>query len=382
MQRDVEAGAHRDLASPQLLQPAGGVGQAAGQLLDGPARPGGQPGAGDPDREGQPPAGCEHLGGGVRLGGHALAAHHVAEQRQRLDLGQDVQVERVRAGQHGQRLPARDQHAARRAAGQERPHLLGAVRVVQQHEQAAVGGQRAEAGRRLLDGGRDRARFQAQRAQHAAQRVQRVERRDAGRRALEVHVDLAVRKAAGGDQQVGGVDGQRRLADATHPVDRADDDRRAVLQQLDQRAQLGLAAGEVRGGARQLARHAGDLVELELVGDGQAQLLQAGPEQRPELLAEVRHGLLDAQFPPADGDAGRAHRPGHVGLRPVPRLSGVPKPIVADRRPAWRARRLLGHCATRIFAQRTPSARLAHRPGPGPIVLGPGFRARDWKEDA
>jgi hypothetical protein len=69
-----EARPHGQLADLQLPQAAGGVAEPDGQLADIPAGPGGQPGAGDPDRQGQVAAVAHHLARRLKVPGDAPGA--------------------------------------------------------------------------------------------------------------------------------------------------------------------------------------------------------------------------------------------------------------------------------------------------------------------
>ena len=118
--------------------------------------------------------------------------------------------------------PARDQHRAVSAAGQQRADLL-LVRDVVQHDQGAgIGEQVAVESGARVERGRDLPRRNAERLQDHRQRVGGLARLQALRVAVQVEEQLPVRVTVG--QQVRGVQRERGLADPAHPVDRADHD--------------------------------------------------------------------------------------------------------------------------------------------------------------
>jgi hypothetical protein len=181
-------------------------------------------------------------------------------------VGEDIQVHGADAFQGGEGMAAGDQHAAASAGRQQGTDLLGVAGVVQQHQQPPPGGQRPEPGGRLLDLGGDLGGVQAERTQQTAKRLQRVHGCQPGGGAVQVDVQLPVWEVVG--ELVGHLDRQRGLADATHPVDRADHHRSvqpgsrcarvartADLQQAKQRRQLAAPTGEVRRRAGQLPRN-------------------------------------------------------------------------------------------------------------------------------
>ena len=122
-------------------------------------------------------------------------------------------------GQAGEPVPAGDQHQTPGAARQQRPHLLGAVRVVEQHQHAPIGQQRAVQGGGLVLGHRHPFSRDAQRPQKPCQGFDRAQGR-ARRPALQVDVELAIGEAAAGP--VRPVHRQRGLADARRTADRRD----------------------------------------------------------------------------------------------------------------------------------------------------------------
>jgi hypothetical protein len=120
----------------------------------------------------------------------------------------------VGGNQPGQAVTAGDHDQAAGAAGQQRPDLVGAGRVVEQQQQPPAGRHRPVQAGRLLQVGRDQVH--AQPVQQLAQRLDRAQL--GGRRiATQVEVHLAVGELVG--DLVGPVDGQGGLADPGHPGD-------------------------------------------------------------------------------------------------------------------------------------------------------------------
>ncbi len=113
---DLEGRPNRQVARAQLVQPPPLVGQPTRQGPHGPVAPGGEPGAGDPDRQWQADAGREHLAGRLGFGGGAVLADDPGEQGAGLVLRQHVEVEDRAASQFGQPGASRDQHGTGRAA--------------------------------------------------------------------------------------------------------------------------------------------------------------------------------------------------------------------------------------------------------------------------
>jgi hypothetical protein len=220
LQGDVEGGPHGQPFGGELIESVAGVSQSAGKLADRPAGPGGQPGAGDPEGQRQAAAQPHHLGGGLRLGGDPGGADDAAQQLQRLLLGKQVQMELAGAFEGAEHLAAGDEHCAARAARKKRTDLGGVVGVVEQDQQPSLGGQRPPPHSRLLDLGGDGGRILAEGPQQQPKGIHRGERWLSRGGAVDVDIQLSVREPVG--ELVGGLDRQRRLADAAHAVDGAD----------------------------------------------------------------------------------------------------------------------------------------------------------------
>jgi len=152
--------------------------------------------------------------------------------------------------QPAQTVPAGDHHQAAGAAGQQRPHLLHAARVVQHHEQAPVGQQRAVQPGGLLQLRGDLLGRHAQRVEEPGERLDRPQQR--GRRvAAQVDVQLPVAEALA--DPVGPIHRQRGLADPGAPRHRGDGHRAGFLAG---RGQDRVEVGQFPGSAgERLRRH-------------------------------------------------------------------------------------------------------------------------------
>jgi hypothetical protein len=204
-----EGGLDREIADPQLGQPAVPVRQPGGQRPDRPAGPGRQPGGGDPYRQREEAAQRDRVDHGAPLG-RRPTAHDPGEQRDRLDRIEHVQIHRTDAVQPGRAGPRGHQDRAALRPGQQRADLVGVACVVEQDQHAPVGEQRPEQRGPLVLPFRYGRAGDAERAQEPAQDHGRLQRALA--RALEVDVELPV--GMGVAHRVGDVHGQGGLADA------------------------------------------------------------------------------------------------------------------------------------------------------------------------
>jgi hypothetical protein len=115
-----DARPYAQLAMLQLIEAPGLVGQPVGELLDVAVRPGGQPRAGDPQRQRQVAAlaGDRRGGPGLRL--HPAGTRDAPQQVQRLARIEHVHLDAGGAGQSGEPAPAGDQHRGVAAARKQR----------------------------------------------------------------------------------------------------------------------------------------------------------------------------------------------------------------------------------------------------------------------
>ena len=192
------------------------------------------------------------------------------QQRGGLTGRQGVQADRRRVIQRGQVAAAGDQHQAPAGAGQQRPDLLAAGRVIE-HQQQLLPGQPVPPQRHpRLQPRRDLRGGNPGGQQQAGQRVTRVDRPLPGRVPVQRQEDLPGREPVG--QPVRGVHRERGLADPGHPPDRMNADHPARTRRgIDQLGQLLLPPGE-RGDVagqrprrrRGPARHGAQRRELRL----------------------------------------------------------------------------------------------------------------------
>jgi hypothetical protein len=217
----------------------------------------GQVGGSDPQRQRQVGAPLGQRGGRVRLGVDPRLAKEPRQQGVGLLGGEHVQGEPPGAflgHQSTQPVAAGDQHQAAEAAREQRANLVGAASVVEQHQYALAGQQRAVHARRLLHLDRGLLGGHTKRVQEPGERVDRSDRRRR-RVAAQVDVQLPVGKPLA--DPVGPMDGQGGLADPGGPGDRRDHHRGGVyarLPQLVQLVELVVAAGEGRHIGGQLRR--------------------------------------------------------------------------------------------------------------------------------
>ena len=166
--------------------------RTAGQRGDPPLPARRKPGSADPDGERQPGAGDEHLRGGVRLSGRAFLAHDPGEQRKRLGVLKDVQIDKPGADQVWSPVARGHKNRARRAARQQRPDLGSVLRVVQQDQHTAIGQPGPVERGPLIVARRDLVAIHAQIPQEPGQHLPGVRRLRA--RTEQVNVELPVRE--------------------------------------------------------------------------------------------------------------------------------------------------------------------------------------------
>ena len=226
-QAHLEAGAHAEVAQLEFVQAAAGVGEPFHEGAHLPGRAGRESRAGDAQRQRQVPAQPRRFGCGRPVGRDPLRAGEAAEQRH------DV------FGGNPEGVPAGDQYPATGARRDEWLYLRRVARVVQHHEQVAVGGEGAELRGRLVL----RHHVLAARPERAQEPV---EHGDRGlRRGTEVGVQLTVREPVG--DLVRGAHRERGLADAAGAVDREHGARTVLAlfgQQAAQPRDLRRPAGE------------------------------------------------------------------------------------------------------------------------------------------
>jgi hypothetical protein len=231
--RHPEGGLHAAVLGPQLVEAAGAVGHPTGQEGQGPRRAALQPGARDAQGQGQAATLSYEL---ARRLGLAVGPGLPEEFSEESDGGARVQRfhgEPQIGVQAGQALASRHQDPAARSGGEQRPHLLGAARVVDDQEQA----QRAcgctpgrdevrqvvhvvfsSQGVRPGGKGRQRVTLVEDRAQHPAKGPLRDDLLMGG--AVRVQVDEEATVGVGVGERPCGTDHQSGLAHAGRAVDR------------------------------------------------------------------------------------------------------------------------------------------------------------------
>jgi hypothetical protein len=260
------AGAHGEVADPQLVEPPPFVVQPVGQHPQRPVRPVGQLRPGHADRQRQVAALAQDRGGVVRLGGDALGPDDALQQLGRFGFGQQVDVHRDGAVEVRQAQAAGHQHRARPGARQQRPHLGRAARVVQHHAHPLPGEPGAQQRRALRQVTRQARVRDSQRPQQLREHAHRRPRRRRG--AGQVDVQLAVGERV--THRVRDADRDRGLADprrARQHDHRGQPVRAALAQPRDDPVHHLLAAGEVRQVEGQLAdRQLGGPPDLDFGG--------------------------------------------------------------------------------------------------------------------
>ncbi len=252
---DLEAAAYRQAAGRQLRHPPLRVAQPVGQGLHRPPWTAGQPDARDAHGQWQPRADSEHLAGRRRLRADPLGSGDALQHGQRFGGRQRTEAQRPCAGQRGQPGPAGDQHGAAARSGQQRLDLGGVQRVVEHDEHPAAGQQGTQHRRAPVRQRRDAGGLDTEVREEPGQHLLGSQRSPAG--ALQVDVELPVREPR--PAPVGGVQGERGLADAGRPGHHGDQRRPRAFQVQPpaQRCRLGRAAAEVGQVGRQLGRRSG-----------------------------------------------------------------------------------------------------------------------------
>ncbi len=187
---ELEAGEHARLAGGQLGEPAVVVVQPPGQVADGPRLPGGQPRARDAQRERQPGARLGERADRAGIGLDPVRSRGRGDQGDRFLRAERFEVDGVRAGQAGHPAPAGHDQVAAAGSGQQRQHLAGVVRVVQQHQHPPVGELAPEHRGRLCLVGPDPPARHAERAQEAAEHPHRLRPGRGG--AAQIGVQLTI----------------------------------------------------------------------------------------------------------------------------------------------------------------------------------------------
>src|SRR5207248_9055147 len=118
------------------VEPGARVAQLRGEGGEGEGGVHGSAGGDDAERQRQPHAALDDLGGGVGFGGHAWFAEPAGQQLAGLVDAEQVDEQRPGAldGQTGELVAAGDQDQAGRCTGQQRPDLLGVAGVVEQYQ--------------------------------------------------------------------------------------------------------------------------------------------------------------------------------------------------------------------------------------------------------
>jgi hypothetical protein len=244
----------------QRGQPPLLVAQFPGQRGQREARVGQRARGGDGQRQRQPGAQPDELGGRARLGGEPLRAQATGQQFTCVAVGEHVQGERVRTfggDQPGQRVSAGDQHQAGGAGRQQRADLRLVAGVVGHDQHLLARQQRPVQPGLGCQLGRDPLARHAEGFQEPADRLARRDRGAGGVEAAQVHIQLPVGEAVCG--LMGPVHRQRGLAHPGGPADRGDHHRARRAGRLPgqpvELPDLLPAAGEVPHPGRQLPRH-------------------------------------------------------------------------------------------------------------------------------
>ncbi|GAA1991210.1 hypothetical protein GCM10009838_63310 [Catenulispora subtropica] len=218
--RQGDGGHHVVVGRGQEAGASRAVAESGGQVRDRPAGPIAEPGRGDTDGERQVAAQGDDFGDRIRLGLGPPVAENASEERDGVVVRQDVERQRGRGLQRGHPVPARGQDQRRRRSREEGKDVGGVQGVVEEEDGAPAGEQRAPQGTATLERCGDAVRRNSGVSQQRLQRLGRCQRGVGETEAVEVDVVLAVGESVG--QSVGEMDGERRLADASHAVDRED----------------------------------------------------------------------------------------------------------------------------------------------------------------
>ena len=208
-----------------------------------------------PDRQRQVAAQPGYLGNRGLCGLKAGAAGQADEQVGGLAGRQCAKADRRRLLQRGQPPAAGDQHQAARRPGQQRADLIAAHGVIQHHQHLLAGQVTAPGRRPCLQTRRDLLRRDPGRQQQGSKRLSRIDRLLPRRVPMQAEKDLPAGEAV--SEPVGGVHGERGLADPGHPVHRMDADhptRRRLGDAGGQQVQLPGTPGERGRVTRQRAQ--------------------------------------------------------------------------------------------------------------------------------
>ena len=287
-----ERGGDRQVLGAHQRQPVAGRGQLGGQPA---GRPGGtvpQLAGQHPDRQRQVPAQLRDLTHRRIPGAYPGPGRQPGEQGRRLSRGQGIQGDHGRVVQRGQPPAAGDQYQAARGAGQQRPDLLMAGRVIEQQQDLLTRHQVAPACRPGLQSRRDLRRGEPGGQQQAGQRIGGVDRPLPTRVGVQRQEELPVREACG--QPVRGMDREGGLADPRHPVDGVNAHHPAVRRHRRQRPgqliQFGPAAGERSGITRQGPGRRGGEGSRRDAASGREHVLRPGPAPGPPPRTAPRTG--------------------------------------------------------------------------------------------
>ena len=227
-------------------QPVPRVSQLGGQAYGGPGGMVAQLAGEHPDRQRQVAAQAGDLAHRGIAGGQAGPGRQPGEQRRRLSRGEDIEADHRGVFQRGQPAAAGDQHQAARGAGQQRPDLFMAGRVIEQQQDLLARHLVTPAPGPGLQPRRDLRRGHPRGQQQARQRIGRVDRPLAHRVGVQRQEKLPIGEAR--RQPVRCVHREGGLADPGHPVDGVDLHHAAVVRRggqcPHQLCELGLAAGE------------------------------------------------------------------------------------------------------------------------------------------
>ncbi|GAA2943095.1 hypothetical protein GCM10020227_07260 [Streptomyces flavovirens] len=214
----VQGRGHAALRGPEFVESSGLVAEPFGEVAQGPGGAVAQPGGGDAQGEGQVAAELGQLGRRLGFGLDPVRAEGRGDQggavlrRHQADGHPADAVEVQESGTAG------DQHQAARGGGQQRGHLFGVGRVVQEQQQpAARHGGPPQVGPGLGVAG-DALVADAERPQQVVEcRTGRHRRLLARGEPAQVHVELSVGEPVG--EVVGGPHGERGLPRTAHAVD-------------------------------------------------------------------------------------------------------------------------------------------------------------------
>ena len=155
------------------------------------------------------------------LRGHSLGADTAGEQVTRLLERKQVKFKRpgtFASNKAREPVAARHEHMTAGRAGQQRPHLVGVARVVEQDEHPLAGEQAPVQARLRPQLGRDSSGRYFERTQESTDCLGRAHRGSAGPEPTKIHVELTIREVV--RHPMCPVDGECRLTDPRRPGDR------------------------------------------------------------------------------------------------------------------------------------------------------------------